>query len=165
VTKNADGKYTRGPLSSDMSISSLRQDLFRLTGGTINNNGIYKNLSEIGITINDSMSAVLSDSSKLEKALATNPNEVKYMLDSLMTGLQAKLNNYVGTKSYVDQSIKSADDQTKSLNSRMALMKAQLEVRQQNLINVYAEAQAQIQSMAYERQTLTSIISSVSYSA
>ena len=165
VTKNADGKYTRGPLSSDMSISSLRQDLFRLTGGTISNNGIYKNLGEIGITINDSMSAVLSDSSKLEKALATNPNEVKYMLDGLMSGLQAKLNNYVGTKSYVDQSIKSADDQTKSLNSRMALMKAQLEVRQQNLINVYAEAQAQIQSMAYERQTLTSIISSVSYSA
>lgn len=165
VTKNADGSYTRGALSSDQAISSLRSDLFRLTGGSIVNTGTYKLLNEVGITINDSMSATISDPGKLEKALSTNPNDVKSLIDRLMSSLQSKLLNYTGTKSYVDQAILSADNETKSLNDQIASMNTRLDMRQQNLINQFTDAQSQIQAMAYERQTLTSIYGSLNTSA
>jgi flagellar hook-associated protein 2 len=164
VTKNADGTYTRGSLSSDNAISTLRYDLFRITGGNVSNNGIYKKLSDIGVTITDSMNAVLTDTGKLEKALASNPNEVKYLLDGLMTTLQNKLNNYVGTKSYVEQSIKATENQTKSTEDLIKSMQARLDMRQQNLINQFTDAQNQIQAMAYTRQTLTSIYGSINTS-
>jgi flagellar hook-associated protein 2 len=164
VTKNADGTYTRGSLSSDNAMSTLRYDLFRITGGNVSNNGIYKKLSDIGVTITDSMNAVLSDTGKLEKALASNPNEVKYLLDGLMTTLQNKLNNYVGTKSYVEQSIKATENQTKSTEDLIKSMQARLDMRQQNLINQFTDAQNQIQAMAYTRQTLTSIYGSINTS-
>ncbi len=164
VTKNADGTYTRGTLSSDQAISTLRYDLFRMTGGNISNNGTFKKLSDIGVTIGDSMTAMLSDAGKLEKALASNPNDVKYLLDGLMNNLQSKLNNYVGTKSYVDQSIVSTDSQTKSMDDLIKSMKVRLEMRQQNLINQFTDAQNQIQSMAYERQMLNSIYGSINTS-
>ncbi len=161
ITKNADGSYTRGTLSSDQAISSFRYDMFRMVGGSITNSGYFRNLSDIGITINDSMNAVLSDTSKLEKALISNPNDVKKVLDGLMGSLQSKLNNYVGTKSYVDQAISSADDQTKSMNDMIKSMNTRLDMRQQNLINQFTDAQNQIQSMQYERQTLNSIYGSI----
>ncbi len=164
VTKNSDGTYTRGALSSDQAISSFRNDLFRMVGGSISNKGTYRNLNDIGISINDSMSATITDASKLEKALSSNPNEVKSLMDGLMTVLQTKLKNYTGTKSYVDQAIRSADDQTKSLNDLIKSMNTRLDMREQNLINQFSEAQNQIQTMAYERQTLNSIYGSINTS-
>lgn len=164
VTKNGDGTYTRGALSSDQAISSFRNDLFRMVGGSISNKGIYRNLSDIGITISDSMNATVSDSAKLEKALTSYPNDVKSLMDGLMTVLQTKLNNYSGTKSYVDQAIKSADDQTKSMNDLIKSMNTRFDMREQNLINQFTEAQNQIQAMAYERQTLNSIYGSINTS-
>lgn len=161
VIKNADGTYTRGALSADQAIATFRHDLYRIAGGRVTNNGIYKNLSDIGITINDSMSISISDSSKLEKALTNNANDVKYLLDSVMTSLQSKISNYSGTKSYVEQAIKSADDQTKTMEELIKSMNTRLDMRQQNLINQFAEAQGQIQSMQYERQTLTSLYGSI----
>jgi flagellar capping protein FliD len=47
VTKNADGTYTRGALSSDQAISLFRNDLYRMVGGSISNKGIYRNLNDI----------------------------------------------------------------------------------------------------------------------
>jgi flagellar capping protein FliD len=161
ITKNADGSYARGALSSDQAISSFRYDMFRMVGGSINNNGYFRNLNDLGITISDSMNAMISDTSKLEKALISNPNDVKRLLDGLMTNLQSKLNNYVGTKSYVDQAIRSADDQTKSMNDMINSMNTRLDMRQQNLINQFTDAQSQIQSMQYERQTLSSLYGSI----
>lgn len=160
VTKNGDGTYTRGALSSDPAMSSFRNDLFRMAGGSVSNKGTYRNLSDIGITISDSMNAVLSDPGKLEKALTANPNDVKSLMDGLMTSLQTKLKNYSGTRSYVDQAIRSADDQTKSMNDLIKSMNTRLDMREQNLINQFSEAQGQIQAMAYERQTLNSIYGS-----
>lgn len=161
VTKKADGTYTRGALSSDQAISLFRNDLYRMVGGSISNKGIYRNLNDIGISISDSMNATITDTSKLEKALNSNPNDVKSLMDGLMTTLQTKLKNYSGTKSYVDQAIRSADDQTKSLTDQITSMNTRLDMRQQNLINQFTDAQSQIQAMAYERQTLTSIYGTV----
>ena len=161
VTKNPDGTYTRGSLSADQAIASFRHDLYRIAGGRVTNGGIYKNLAEIGISINDSMSISISDSSKLEKALASNPNDVKFLLDSAMKSLQSKISSYSGTKSYVEQAIKSADDQAKTMEALIKSMNTRLDMRQQNLINQFAEAQGQIQSMQYERQTLTSLYGSI----
>ena len=59
VTKNGDGTYTRGALSSDPAMSSFRNDLFRMAGGSVSNKGTYRNLGDIGITISDSMNAVI----------------------------------------------------------------------------------------------------------
>jgi flagellar capping protein FliD len=132
-----------------------------MVGGSISNKGIYRNLNDIGISISDSMNATITDTSKLEKALNSNPNDVKSLMDGLMTTLQTKLKNYSGTKSYVDQAIRSADDQTKSLNDQITSMNTRLDMRQQNLINQFTDAQSQIQAMAYERQTLTSIYGTV----
>jgi flagellar capping protein FliD len=132
-----------------------------MVGGSISNKGIYRNLNDIGISISDSMNATITDTSKLEKALTSNPNDVKSLMDGLMTTLQTKLKNYSGTKSYVDQAIRSADDQTKSLNDQITSMNTRLDMRQQNLINQFTDAQSQIQAMAYDRQTLTSIYGTV----
>ncbi len=161
VTKNADGSFTRGALSSDQAVSSFRYDMFRMVGGSITNNGYFRNFNDLGITISDSMNAMISDASKLEKALISNPNDVKLLLDGLMSNLQSKLNNYVGTKSYIDQAISSADAQTKSMNDMINNMNTRLDMRQQNLINQFTDAQSQIQSMQYERQTLSSLYGSV----
>ena len=110
------------------------------------------------------MNAVISDQGKLEKALSANPNDVKSLMDGLMTSLQTKLKNYTGTRSYVDQAIRSADDQTKSMNDLIKSMNTRLDMREQNLINQFSEAQGQIQAMAYERQTLNSIYGSLNTS-
>ncbi len=159
TTKQADGKYVRGSLAGDLTLTSLRSDLFSKFSSYDATGGLYKSLREIGIDVNSSMSAVISDSGKLDEALKNHYSEVTSLVDRVMTAMDTQLTRVTGTSTaYVSQLITSNDKMTKSTNDQITLMNARLDQRKITLTNQYAEVQAQMTLLSYTQQTNTSWI-------
>ena len=169
VTKVEDGEkptYTRGPLADDSSISDLRTSLFNAFYSQASS-GTYKLLSEIGITINDSLQISVSDSTKLENALNNNLDGVKTLMDQVMGRLDTTLANYVGSgdnKGYVGNMLTSIDSQLKDIGTDITDLTARLADRSNALTDQYAALQAQLLEMSYAQQSWSAIYSSFSTS-
>lgn len=162
TTKQADGSYTRGSLAGDLTLTSLRGDLFSKLGSYDPTGGLYKSLREIGIDVNSNMSAAITDSAKLDDALKNHYSEVTKLVDRIMTGMDTQLSKFIGTTtSYVSQLITSNDKLTKSTNEQITQMNARLDQRKITLTNQYAEVQAQMTLLSYTQQTNTSWINSL----
>lgn len=165
VTKNADDTYTRGSLSGDQSIVSLRNSLFNIVGSSDASATVYKSLKDIGITVNSSLTMAITDSAKLENALKTNYSDVLNVVDRIMTSVNSKLDKYTGTTSYVDQLIKANDLKTKYVATSITSMNKRLDARKESLTNYYVDIQAQMDLLSNTQNTnsawLTSLYSSM----
>lgn len=157
VTKNADGTYKRGSLSGDSLLSNLRSDLFRLFSRNTPNGGVFKNLGEIGVMLDDNMKALLKDSNKLQAALQENSNDVKLLLDAVMSELDKVLSRFTGKGSYVEQSIQMLESQKGTMNTQINGMNERLSQREQSLTKQYAELQAQVYLLQYTQQQVSTI--------
>jgi flagellar hook-associated protein 2 len=165
VTKNADDTYTRGSLSGDQSIVSLRNSLFNIVGSSDATATVYKSLKDIGITVNSSLTMAITDSAKFENALKTNYSDVLNVVDRVMTSVNSKLDKYTGTTSYVDQLIKANDLKTKYVATSITSMNKRLDARKESLTNYYVDIQAQMDLLSNTQNTnsawLTSLYSSM----
>lgn len=146
TTKNADDTYTRGTLAGEYSVRYAGNDLVTLMNQDYTNSGIYKNLSELGITLDSDLKASISDSSALSTALNAHFEDVTALLDSAMNAVANKVDTYAGTSGYVNQSIQSADSTITNLNSRIKSINERLERREVYLVKYYAEYQAQMET-------------------
>jgi flagellar hook-associated protein 2 len=159
TTKQADGKYSRGALAGDLTLTSLRGDLFSKLSSYDATGGLYKSLRDIGIDVNSSMTAVVADSAKLDDALKNHFSDVTKLVDRVMTAMDTQLSKVTGTATaYVSQLITSNDKMFKSTNDQITLMNARLDQRKITLTNQYAEVQAQMTLLSYTQQTNTSWI-------
>ncbi len=153
---DAKGKVTAGTLAGESDAYTLAGDLRRLVNATADSlSGTLKRLEGLGITSNrDDDRLALSDSSKLDAALANNLSEIKSLFTNDKDGLAFKLSAYLenavgddGTlptkQSNLDKQVSVIDDQiteqerlvqinrTQLVNSFIAMEKAQQTINQQ----------------------------------
>ncbi|EKE22305.1 MAG: hypothetical protein ACD_6C00869G0006 [uncultured bacterium] len=161
VTKNADNTYTRGSLSGDQSIVSLRNSLFSLVGSSDSTATVFKSLKDIGITVDSNLTMSITDSSKLENALNNNYSDVISVMDRVMSAVTSKLDKYTGTTSYVDQLIKANAKKTIEVGNSIVSMNKRLDAREQVLIKYYADVQSQMDLLTNTQNTNSAWITSL----
>lgn len=161
VTKNADNTYSRGALSGDQSIVSLRNSLYSMVNSSDATATVYKSLKDIGITVNSSLTMAITDSTKLETAMKTNYSDVMNVVDRVMTSVNSKLDKYTGTTSYVDQLIKANDSKTKNVATSITSMNKRLDARKESLNKYYVDVQAQMDLLTNTQNTNSSWITSL----
>jgi len=161
VTKIAEQEYKRGPLADASIFSNLRSGLIQDFMSSVSNDGQYENLREIGLTINDSLQATISDSGLFQEALRENFTDVGHLLDSVMGEIDNRLSRFTGTGGYMSSAIDSLGTQMSELGSDIDNLEERLEDKEEYLYNKYAEIQSQLASMRYSQQTWSSISSSM----
>lgn len=156
TTKQSDGTYVRGSLTGDASIMSLRSSLYSMFNSYDATASVYKSMQDIGITINSSLTASISDSTKLENALKTNFAEVQKLVDRVMSAINTKVSKYTtGTSSYIDQMIKANTAKTTNVETQITTFNKRIAQRKETLTNMYVEAQAQLDTLS-NTETLNS---------
>jgi flagellar hook-associated protein 2 len=161
VTKNSDGTYTRGALAGDNTFYTLRNDLNRFIYNDSTNSGTLKNLSQLGLSLDDNLKLTITDQNKLTDALANNFSSVQSLMDSVMGSMKTELGRYTGSNSYVDNTIKSTDDQISSVSDQITTMTARLNQRKDSLVNQYTQYQTELDLLTYQKQELSTIYSIV----
>ncbi len=161
VTKNNDNTYTRGSLAGDQSLINLRNSLFSTINSSDTTATVYKSLKDIGISINSNLTMAITDSTKLENALKTNYSDVMTVVDRVMNGINAKLEKYTGTTSYVDQLIKANETKTKNVALSISSMNKRLDARKESLNQYYADVQSQMNLLANTQNTNSAWITSL----
>ncbi len=162
---SADGTtYTRGPLADDMAFSEVRLRLYSLFMNAYPNASAYSRLREIGLSLDDTLKATISDSSKLEQALTNNLEGVQTLLDEVMQALDVELGRFTGTRSttsYITEAVSLLNSQVGDVNADITRLDTYLGEREQYLYDQYAQIQAQLMSLTYMRQMWASIYGTV----
>ncbi len=140
-----DGKvtYTRGPLSGDLGLSGLRQELMSLMNSNITNSGSFKNLEEIGLSF-DKNNQLTLDSTKFSAALKNNRTDVTALLDKGLGEINTVVAGYTGTKGTLSSTLTSIEEQRTNYDNRITKFNASIITRKQFLYNQYLNYQTQI---------------------
>jgi flagellar hook-associated protein 2 len=150
--------YTRGPLSSDSIFASLRGELFTHFISPASNAGALQSLREIGLSIDDNLQAKVTDSAKLEAALAGNRANVVSLLDAAMTRFDQTLSRFTQAGSgYMQSSLQAMDVEISEADQEITALNKRLTERRESLTDQYATMQAQIMTMQYELQQFQSM--------
>ena len=167
VTKETDEDnkttYSRGALAGDMVFNDLRSDLFTSFLSSQENDGAFSNLRDIGITINDSLQATITDSEALTEALAKDFDSVVSLLDSVMSELDTIISRFTGSETsdgYLENALDSFNDQLDDINTEIEEENDWLLEREEYYITQYAEIQAQMLSLTYMQQQWSSLYGS-----
>lgn len=164
VTSVDSRTYTRGVLADDLAFSELRLRLFSLFMNAYSNSSAHSRFFDIGLSLNDSLQATISDTTKLEQALSSDLNGVQTFLDEVMQAFDIELGRFTGTRSstsYVTEAVSLLNNQMTDLNGDITRMNTYLTERQQYLYDQYAQIQAQLLSLTYMRQMWASIYGTV----
>lgn len=161
ITSGSTITYSRGTLANDLVFSDLRTDLISKMISEVTNSGSYSYLREIGITLDDSLQATISDSDKLDSALMSNMDDVTALLDTLMGEIDTLLGRFTGASSYLDNAVETFDNESNYLNSEITDLTERLGEREETLVLQFAEVQAQLMSLTYMQQQWASIAGSV----
>lgn len=168
ITKSSDGNsYSRGALSGNTLYTGLQSyltnDLLSTVTGVTN--GVISRISDLGITMDENLHFVVSDSSTLTKWLDKNPKAVAEFFgadDGIGTKIANRLDPYVATstssrKSYLDAEVDAVSSEVDTLNDRIATLEERLKLKEQSyrsqftrLLSAMIEAQSmqqRIQSM------------------
>lgn len=146
TTKNSDGTYTRGSLAGEYSVRTVGNELVNQMNQDYNNSGIYKNLTEIGISVNSDLAATIKDSSALTTALNTHFSDVTALMDSVMNSMAERVGIYAGTEGYANKSIQTADSTITNLTDRISSLNERLTRRENYLVKYYSQYQAQMET-------------------
>lgn len=164
VTSVDSRTYTRGALADDLAFSELRLRLFSLFMNAYSSSSAYSRLSDLGLSLNDSLQATISDATKLEQALSSDLNGVQTFLDEVMQTFDIELGRFTGSRSstsYVTEAVSLLNSQMTDLNGDITRMNTYLTEREQYLYDQYAQIQAQLVSLTYMRQMWASIYGTV----
>ncbi len=165
AVKSTDGRtYTRGALADDLVFSELRLRLFSQFMNSYTNSSVYTRLSDLGLSLDDSLRATIADQAKLEKVLGENLNGVQTFLDSVMQTFDVELGRFTGTRSttsYISEAVSLLNSQVSDVNADITRMNTTLDEREQYLYDQYAQIQAQLVNLSYMRQIWASIYGTV----
>ncbi|MCK4966554.1 flagellar filament capping protein FliD [bacterium] len=136
--------YTRGALSSDVTIRSLRLTLRSIVSGNVSTaaEGNPMNITEIGISIDSSGLLTLDDEDEFTDVLEAGDDAVTDLFDSdegIAVRLEAMLDSYILTGGVIDDArsavnlkITTATKQQSSLESRLKIEEGGLFKRYSN---------------------------------
>ncbi len=146
--------YTRGGLAGDSGLFSLRGRLFSYFQGTAT--GLPATsadaLSEIGISLNDSLQAVVSDSAALDAALTDDFENVSSLFDQIASDLIDQITPFTESDGIVDSTKDNIQDRIEAADDRIDSMNKTLARRRKLLEKQYGALQVQIAQMVYEGQ-------------
>jgi flagellar hook-associated protein 2 len=157
TTKNTDGTYTRGTLAGEYTVRYVGNELVTLMNQDYSNSGIYRNLTDLGISVSSDLSATISDSSKLTTALSTHFNDVTALMDTVMNTMAERVGIYAGTDGYVNKSIQTADSTITSLTDRINSINERMTKREAYLVKYYAQYQAEMETYMNQSKTNTAL--------
>ncbi len=152
-TTSAEGKtiYTRGPLTGETSLSSLRLEILDRMNRSYTNGGSLKTLSEVGISFDKDMKLTF-DSAKFSAAFKSKASDVTALLDAGLSGINTIVSNYAGTSGTLSKALTSIDDQRTSYDKRITKYNETLTARKQSLYNQYYGYQNQLVEYGYQQQ-------------
>jgi flagellar capping protein FliD len=164
VTKIDDNTYNRGQLAGNYTYTTLRTNLYGALASDVSGaTGIFKNLSQIGITMDANMMFTVSDSAALSNALSAHTADVAQLFnlasDGLTTKLAAVLEPYSAASGVVDSDIAGLDDESKSIDAQIRRMEEQLTAREAALRSQYAAMQEAVNALLYQQSVLLSLSS------
>lgn len=131
-------------LSKDYIYRNMRYQLREIVADTVEGvtNSNYSKLSNIGITANGDGTLTISDTDKLEDALAANSQYVSEIFNTTDTGIAYQLDTYIEKYVQADGTIITSktmiEDQIESLDDRIERMETFLERREEQLRSQFA---------------------------
>ncbi|PWH19894.1 MAG: hypothetical protein DDG59_01650 [Anaerolineae bacterium] len=164
VTSIDSTTFTRGALADDMAFSELRLRLLSMFMNAYSNASAYSRLSDLGLSLNDSLQAAITDQAKLEQALTNDLSGVQTFLNEVMQAFDVELGRFTGTRSatsYVNEAVSLLNSQMGDLNAEITRMNTYLSERELYLNDQYAQIQAQLINLTYMRQMWASIYGTV----
>lgn len=161
VTVSGSGEevtYTRNTLSGETVLSRLRSSLFSEFGQNMTDvpAGAPTTLRELGITLDDSLNASISDQSALEAALADDFEGVETFFDAIMTEFEDALSPFTATNGIVDSRIDASNNRIENIDDRIEVLEDRLTRRKARLEQQYGYLQVELAQMGYLQQQLGS---------
>ena len=162
-TTDATGKVTAGTLAAESEAYSIASDLRRMVTATFSSlTGTIKRLEGLGITTNgDNNNLSLSDSDKLDEALANNLSEVKSLFtnstDGLAVQLAAYLENTVGDDGTLPTKQDNLDTQVESLTDQINEQERLVQSNREQLIATFVSMETAQQNINQQLQYLSRI--------
>ena len=153
--------YTRGTLARDSVFGDMRTELFSRFMSSSPNASQYQSLRAIGLTIDDSLQASVSNATLLETALKDNPTDVGRVLDRALGDLDTYLNRFTQVNTgYLDQAVKTLTSEIDQANVDITSENARLTTKEANLVTQFSAVQAQLLSLTYMQQQWQAIYDS-----
>lgn len=159
-----------GKIGYDSALNSILSNIRSITSQVVDTNGSYNMLSQIGIsTSKDDVTKLTLDKDKLEKALNSDVDSVKFLLsdgheDKNDTGIfdtvLSKLNNVLDTTNgYFATKTSSFDTQIKTLNNRIDRANEQLSKYQTRITEQFNRMDTLISNLNSQLTTFNSYFS------
>lgn len=163
---------TRGPLAGNTTFTSLRSQLFQklseqITGLTSGNPDY---LNEIGITVSSSLKASLSDTTKFNSAITSNPKAVEDLFNSA-NGVAKKIETLLkpfvesttsSRSSIIDETKNVISSQITSIDSRIANMEKRLALKENQYRQQFYKMQDLLNSVVLQGNQIISLTNSYS---
>jgi len=134
----------RTTLSGDRMLMTLKMDMrLRVSSAVSSANPSF--LSDIGIKINPDGTLIVSDSSKLEKAIAEDVSKVELLFnssDGIAVKLKDFINPFVQVGGVIDKRIDLGKEQIKRLDERIKSLNDLIDERAENLRRQFAHLQS-----------------------
>jgi flagellar hook-associated protein 2 len=151
-TTDSKGKVTAGTLAGEGDAFGIASELRRFVSSSLSSlTGTVKRLESLGISTNgDDNKIALSDSGRLDAALADHLNDVKSLFTHSTEGLAARLSAYlektVGDDGSLTKKQANLDKQVAAIDDQIAAQERQVQANRQLLITSFlAMEQAQQQ--------------------
>lgn len=165
-TKVDPTTYTRGALAGESVISSLKNNILGYMLGDVDgldeDNPSY--LAEIGITLDDSMHASISDSTDFSDWLNDDPNAVSDLFNST-NGIAAKLVEFLEpyTESYgiLDDRKDSITDQIDLIEDRIDRLEDRMDQREAYYRQQFTSLQDMLNTLTLQQSTISNLTNSV----
>ncbi len=133
--------------SAGSLLSSLSQNIFKEVDGVT---GDYKSLNQIGISFDPVSGLKISDSSKLEKALSENVNNVAEIFNSengIANQLYSSMENFLGASGVITKLQSSYDSFVKDISDKVTSTNTRIDKRADVLRKQYEQMQMQLASL------------------
>ncbi len=155
---------TRGVFADDTNVRFLSNDLRSLMMHSVSSvaAGAPSVLTAIGITTNSDGTLSLSDTTKFEAALASNPSQVSDLFNSssgVATLLTAKLKPYVTYGGTIDTETKGLNSQVKTLTDRITTINSRIDTQVNEYALEYEDIQELLDEAAQQQQIVSSFAS------
>lgn len=165
-TKTDPETYTRGALAGQSLFSNMRNDVMSIllseVSGLDADNPSY--LSEIGITLDDSLHARISDSSKFSEWINEDPDAVADLFNStngIAAQLEALLEPYTETYGIIDDQKELISDHIEAIDSRIDRLEERMERREAYYRQQFTALQEMLSTLTLQQNMITNLTSSV----
>lgn len=159
---------TRGPLAGNATFTSLRSKLLEKLSGQVTGltGGNPDYLNEIGITINSSLKASLSDTSKFNSAITSNSKAVEDLFNStngIANKIQTLLTPFVESASSTGGSIinktkTTISTQITNINTRITRMEERLKIKENQYRQQLYKMQELLNNLVLQGSQITSLV-------